>query len=270
VKTEHRIRLRDGRHLGAVEHGAGAPLVWLTGTPGSRLWRPPRPLDGVRLIVVERPGFGLSDPRPGRAILDWPDDLAQAADGLGLDRFALAGTSGAGPYLYACGRALPERVRAIAAIGCFTPFSDGLSAFRRAALAVARHAPSAIAPLLPRDPEAFYRRLVADAPPCDRAILARPEVWAGQVAMTAEALRQGPRAFVEELSLGARPWGFSLDEVRVEVRLWHGVEDAACPAAAARRAAAALPQCRARFLDGAGHFLHFDRWREIVEDILSS
>src|SRR5208282_5458422 len=97
-----RIRLRDGRHVGVEEHGTGVALIWLPGTPGSRVWKAPFIPEGVRLIVVERPGFGQSDPQPGRCYLDWPNDLAQVADQLGIDDFVLAGTSGAGPYLLAC------------------------------------------------------------------------------------------------------------------------------------------------------------------------
>jgi pimeloyl-ACP methyl ester carboxylesterase len=264
-----KIRLRDGRHLGYEEHGGGRPLIWLVGTPGSRLWQPPdaRALAqrNLRLIVVERPGFGDSDPQPARRILDWPDDLAQLADALGLERFLCAGTSGAGPYLHACGARLHARIDRLGVIACFAPFLDGMPLWRRAVLRAARLAPSLVERALPRDPAAFYRRMTADAPPCDRPIVAR--IWDAQVAMTAEALKQGPRAFVEELILGASPWGFSLEEVRAEVILWHGSEDAATPVEAARRVARTLPRCTARFVDGAGHFLHYDRWGEVLDSL---
>lgn len=55
----------------------------MQGTPRSRLMHPDEGVTrdlGVRLIVADRPGFGLSDPRPGRTLLDWPDDLIALAD----------------------------------------------------------------------------------------------------------------------------------------------------------------------------------------------
>jgi pimeloyl-ACP methyl ester carboxylesterase len=271
-----RIRLRDGRHLGVEERGAetGTPLIWLTGTPGARTWRPPDEEAlrerALRLIVVERPGFGLSDPKPGRRILDWPRDLAEAADALALERFLLAGTSGAGPYLLACGAGLGARVTRLGLVACIAPFerSDDMSLARRAAFAAVRLAPSLVRRALPKDPEAFYRSLTRDAPPCDRAVLAR--IWDAQVALTAEALRQGPQAFVDELSLAAGPWGARPEEVTAEVVLWHGTEDAAAPVAAARRLAARLPRCTAHFVEGAGHFLHYDRWGAILDSLLAS
>jgi pimeloyl-ACP methyl ester carboxylesterase len=225
--------------------------------------------EGVRIVVVERPGFGESDPRPGRGYLDWPDDLAQVVDALGLDGFVLAGTSGAGPYLHACGARLAHRIRKLGVIACLGPpdAAGSLPVWRRASLAIARLAPRLVAAGLPRDAEAFYRLLTRDAPPCDLAILDR--IWTSQVAMTAEALRQGPDAFVYELGLATRPWGFAIEEVRAEVVLWHGSEDRATPLEAARQVARRLQRCEAHFVDGAGHFLHYARWSEVLDSLLA-
>ncbi len=268
------IRLRDGRALGIEDHGPGTgrPLVWLMGTPGSRVWQPPDrealTARGLRLIVVERPGFGLSDPKPGRRVLDWPSDLSEAADALGLDRFILAVTSGAGPYLLACGARMADRIDRLGLIACIGPpaLQEGLSPLRRLAFGAARLAPSVMARALPKDPAAFYRLLTKDAPPCDRAVIDR--IRERQIAMTAEALRQGPRAFVEELTLAADPWGFRIEDVSVDVVSWHGTEDAAAPIETARRVAARLPRCTAHFLEGSGHFLLYERWSDVLDSLV--
>jgi pimeloyl-ACP methyl ester carboxylesterase len=219
--------------------------------------------------VVERPGFGESDPRAGRGYLDWPDDLAQVADHLAIDDFVLAGTSGAGPYLHACGARLAARVRKLGVVACMGPpdISGGLPLWRRATLALARAAPWAVKSSLPRDPEAFYRMLTRDAPPCDVAVLER--IWSSQVEMTAEALRQGPDAFVYELVLHSRGWGFALEEVRADVVLWHGTEDRGAPLRIATEVARRLPRCTTHIVPGAGHFLHYDRWQEVVDSLLA-
>jgi pimeloyl-ACP methyl ester carboxylesterase len=108
--------------------------------------------------------------------------------------------------------------------------------------------------------------LTRDAPPCDVAILER--IWGAQIAMVTEALRQGPSAFVHELVLATRPWGFTLEEVRAEVVLWHGTEDRAAPLAAARQVARRLPRCTPHFVSAAGHFLHYDRWQETIDSLV--
>ena len=37
------------------------------------------------MIAPDRPGIGLSDPKPGRGCSDWPADIAGLADALGID-----------------------------------------------------------------------------------------------------------------------------------------------------------------------------------------
>ena len=47
-------------------------------------------------------------------------------------------------------------------------------------------------------------------------------------------LRPGTRGLVEELALYSRPWGFSLEDIDLDVHLWHGEDDHNVPAALAR------------------------------------
>ncbi|HWH24552.1 MAG TPA: alpha/beta hydrolase, partial [Candidatus Limnocylindria bacterium] len=97
---DRQLRLADGRLLGYAEFGdpAGTPVLFFHGLGTSRLICPPdegvaRGL-AVRLIAVDRPGIGLSEPLPGRRLLDWPADVVQLAEQLGLRRFAIVGWSG--------------------------------------------------------------------------------------------------------------------------------------------------------------------------------
>jgi pimeloyl-ACP methyl ester carboxylesterase len=95
--------LRDGRRLGYAQYGQpdGEPIVYFHGHPGSRLEarlaHEPAAAPGLRVIALDRPGYGLSDFLPGRAITDWPADVTAAADALGIGRFSVAGASGGGP-----------------------------------------------------------------------------------------------------------------------------------------------------------------------------
>jgi len=92
-RREQTITLADGRRLGFAEAGdtEGAPLLGFHGTPDSRLLFTAAGYDealrdvGVRFVGVDRPGYGLSDPKPGRGHADWPADVTALADALGLD-----------------------------------------------------------------------------------------------------------------------------------------------------------------------------------------
>jgi pimeloyl-ACP methyl ester carboxylesterase len=67
------IRLRDGRQLAYLESGDpnGKPIFLIQGTPSSRLMRPAETITrelGARLVMFDRPGFGLSDYQPHRIV----------------------------------------------------------------------------------------------------------------------------------------------------------------------------------------------------------
>jgi pimeloyl-ACP methyl ester carboxylesterase len=105
---DYRIQLPDGRLLGYAESGApaGRAVLYFHGHPGARLeagfLADPATRANVRLIGVDRPGMGLSTYQPGRRLLDWPADIAALADALAIERFAVVGLSGGGPYALAC------------------------------------------------------------------------------------------------------------------------------------------------------------------------
>jgi pimeloyl-ACP methyl ester carboxylesterase len=121
-KVDRTIRLQDGRQLAYCEWGAldGTPVVLLHGAPGSRLICPDEAATeaaGVRLLTVDRPGYGQSDPRPGRALLDWPADHIELADQLDLPPCPVVGWSAGGKFALAMGFGAPDRVTAIGLAG---------------------------------------------------------------------------------------------------------------------------------------------------------
>ena len=99
-KINQTIRLLDGRTLGYAEYGPtdGEPIFYFTGGNSSRFegeWFENAATDkDVRLIVPDRPGFGLSTFQPDRQLLDWPKDVIELADALSIDTFSIFGLSG--------------------------------------------------------------------------------------------------------------------------------------------------------------------------------
>ena len=70
------LTLPDGRALGYCEYGdpSGIPVIFCHGYPASRLQAAltqsvARKI-GLRIVSADRPGFGLSDPLPGRNLFD--------------------------------------------------------------------------------------------------------------------------------------------------------------------------------------------------------
>lgn len=279
------IPLADGRRLGFAEWGErdGTPVFLFHGIPGSRLFRHPDASltrqTGVRLLTVDRPGIGLSDPKPGRTLRAWGRDVVELADALGIGEFAVAGISGGGPYAMALGCVHGERVTRvglISSLGHFdvpavqarmretTPwlmrifFADG-RLLRIVLGLAARRARSS--------PDHFLRLLTRSFASVDREILAQPAVHEIYVRDTLETYRQGGRGHAEDMLALGRPWGFLPEDLRSEVRLWHGGADRSVPVAIAQAMTEVLPRCRARFYPGQGHLVIFNIWTDVLRSL---
>ena len=98
-RINKQIKLRDGRTLGYAEYGSseGIPVFYFHGFPSSRLdWRLINDDNtlielNTRIIAPDRPGYGLSDYKRGRKMVDWPEDVIELANSLQLDSFAVLG-----------------------------------------------------------------------------------------------------------------------------------------------------------------------------------
>jgi pimeloyl-ACP methyl ester carboxylesterase len=276
----------QNRQLSFAEYGlpSGKPVFLCHGTPSSRLHRPDDDITrglGVRLIVIDRPGCGLSDFVPGRTLLDWPRDLAAVADALGIARFAVVGFSGGGPYVAVSAYGLPDRVAAAAAVAAAGPVDApgalaGLSLFRRMAGGLAKSTPRIFRAAMwltnhpGRNPSRFLDKFTGDLAPPDQAIIARPEIREKLVATYAESVRNGLRGVALDLAIAMRPWGFPLNEIKCPYFIWHGDDDRSAPVAMARHLASHLPRCQTTFLPGAGHMFFYDRWADILKQLLAA
>jgi pimeloyl-ACP methyl ester carboxylesterase len=270
-EPDRRVTLHDGRRIAIADFGTstGAPVFYFHGFPGSRLEAGlvhHAAVDRrVRLVALDRPGYGHSDFRP-HTLADWPDDVVEVADALGLGRFAILGVSGGAPFALACAAALAARVSATAVVGGLgtTIAADDfarLNMFARTSFRLARFAPplsrtvnSVLAAVLRRRPELLTTLLATRIPASDRVVLADPEVAATLAASLREALRAGSRGPSHELSVLARPWNFDVTAVRGPCYVWHGEQDTTVPVEMGRRLASLIPGCSAIFLPGEGHF----------------
>src|SRR6266545_3364849 len=96
------VTVAGGRTVGYADYGPadGFPVLNCHGGPGSRL----EPKSGaaaagevgLRTIGIDRPGYGLSTPLPGRSIADWVPDALAVLDTLGVERCVAVGVSTGG------------------------------------------------------------------------------------------------------------------------------------------------------------------------------
>jgi pimeloyl-ACP methyl ester carboxylesterase len=207
--------------------------------------------------------------------LDWPEDVAQLADHLGLQRFAVEGESGGGPHALALAYALPERITTAVVLAGMGPADDprvveGMNRLNKLLFRSALHAPWLLRLCMwsmaksvadPAKSQKYMRKRAAAAPAADREAFMQPEL----LAALSEALRQGSRAASDEMALFAKPWGFRIEDITVHVDLFHGEQDTNVPFAIARSVAARLPNCTARMLPEYGHAVGFYVQDEVMQ-----
>ncbi|KAL3447134.1 Alpha/Beta hydrolase protein [Aspergillus insuetus] len=295
TRTDQTISLRDGRILGFAEYGAptGFPVLYFHGFPSSRLEG--SGVDGnarrrgLRIISLDRPGYGLSTFRPNQRIMDWPGDVKSLADHLGIPHFAVLGGSGGSPYALACAHALPhERLSAVGILAGAAPWDIGLqhvSSSRRLLSWAAASSPTALGSLF--NGVIGVSRWAVNTSPVTRWI----DNWLEQqespekselstkqrrnqvLAMAFEAFVQGTAATVQEASLLSHNWGFRLEDVGYnKIQIWHGKNDANVPIEMIRNMAERLPHADLRVYEGETHYTlsrHIDEiFSELVPESL--
>ena len=256
------------------------------GTPGARRQIPLEARayvrdHGIRLIGIDRPGIGSSTPHLYPNLRDWTADLEILLDTLGIDTLRLVGLSGGGPYVLAAGAALPDRVLGLGVLGGVAPTrgEDAIAggpmqlAVQLAPLIAAGRVPLGVAltgvirivrPLAGPIIDLY----AAFQPPGDKHLLARPEFRA----MFLDDLLHGSRfqtsAPLTDLVLFTRDWGFTIDEVRVPVRWWHGDDDHIVPLAHGQHVVRRLPDARLRIIGGESHLGGLGIARDVIGTVM--
>ena len=121
---------------------------------------------------------------------------------------------------------------------------------------------------LREDADGVIEQILTELPEVDRELGSRPEFRAIMKESFTEAVRQGSRGWADDDLAFAKPWGFELEEVTVETRLWQGELDVLTPRPHGEYVASRLPNACFELLEGGGHFL--DQEWTVVLDWLSA
>lgn len=308
ARQNQTFTLPDGRQLGYAEYGDqnGTPLLYFHGYPSCRLEAfvidDMAQRQNIRLLSLDRPGFGLSTPQPNRSITDWPADVSAFAKGMQLSRFAVLGASGGGPYALACAHGLPQEM--LSGVGLFAsapPWVAGAhlnSIYRRVMRAMAIYCPTGLRIIL--DVLVRVSTWLVHSGPVARRI----DRWLEQDdkneaandqavnktsatitpkktiadrrlelvhALLEEPFAQGSRAAVDETRLlSSDDWGFSFESVRyTPVRIWHGAKDTNAPVSLIRYMVKRLPHCIYHEFEGDTHYTMFEHSEGAIRELIS-
>jgi pimeloyl-ACP methyl ester carboxylesterase len=283
------LELADGRALGYDDVGdrSGTPVVYLHGTPDSRLARHPddglATRAGVRLLAVDRPGYGRSSPvhalDPGG---DLAGRLVALLDALAIDRVGLLAWSGGALAAFeaAAAPALAERVTTLHVVAGIVP-RDAYDepSVRHAGrgrlemIELADQLPSgelanAVAPLVapyPCDLPLAAEHQRAQRSDADQAALMRVPGAIEQLARAlVEAVRAGLAGVRSDVEAQTRRDAVDLARIRVPVQLWYGSRDTVTPSRFGSWYVERLPEAKLHVIEGAGHYLPCTHWDDLL------
>jgi pimeloyl-ACP methyl ester carboxylesterase len=268
---ENTIVLTDGRTLGYAEYGlpAGKPVMYFHSHPGSRInarfMHDAAKKQGIRIIAPDRPGCGLSDFKKDRTLLDWPQDVLELADHLGIEKFAVLGASGGGPYATVCGFSISQRVTKCGLLASVGPINvpaaiKGMNFSNRIMFGIAKLFPALVPYMMLSTergvlerPEKFVEQLKSSMPKVDVQAMDEENHWPWFIEDLQEAFRCGVHGPSHDMLLYARPWGFSLQDIQRPTIIWQGQEDTNAPISMGQYLASTIPDCQVKIFPDLGH-----------------
>lgn len=283
------VQTADGRELCVETAGSGSRTVLIhNGTPNSRHMYGPWVEDaerrGIRLISYDRPGYGGSSPQPDHSVADGVSDVRTIAEAFEIDRLAVWGISGGGPYAIACAALLPELVVASGVLGSIAPWgAEGLDYFagmgkdnvedielyfsdREAARRKGENQRAELLSVTPDQVMDGWRSLVSDV---DAAVIVG-DFAEFLVRSFQDGLAPGDQGWWDDGVAHLGPWGFEFTAVRVPVKVWHGRHDRFVPFQHGQWLAGHIPNAEADLSESDGHLtLAVNRIPEVHDWLLA-
>lgn len=277
------LQLGQDSKLSWEEYGKsrGYPVFYFHGLPGSRL--EPESAEaaakalGIRIIAIDRFGYGDSLPASGHAFSKFCDALSEVAAALDLCNYSLLGFSGGAPYALACASRLANQIDKITIVSAVADFStpvmqkhanpDTKPLFELAAAdpKLARTQFETLAP----STDALMQMMQSNIPPDDQRIFSIAKFYDHYFNNLATALNQGVDGMLNDASLLGSPWPFDIRDIRVPTTIWHGDEDRNCHIAIPDYFANNIPAAQLNVLPGKGHFFIFEYWLEILSELVN-
>lgn len=282
---ERVMSLPDNRVLSWYEYGdpRGRPVLTLenlgSSIPDHERFQAWYREQGLRVILVVRPGYGISTARPEMQFRDLAADLRALCTHLGLVRPAMAAYCCGGAYALCAAALDPELFERIGVMSGTVPIEhfelDKLDWMHSLFLRLFQRDPRLFVLVgrlalrgVNRAPEKYFSRLAKSLGGRDRELLEQPDILERVIRQMRLRQFQGAAVQIEEYLRLQHPWGVNLADIRVPLTIWHGEDDRAISIGSARALAATMPQARFKALPGQGHFMVYDFWREFLSELL--
>lgn len=226
------MQLHDGRRLAWSEWGCadGIPVLFCTGA-GMSGWlgfgANDLPSLGLKLIAIDRPGLGLSDPHPNKTLSSWVDDMRELIQTNNLHHVLAVGFSQGAPFAFALAeQGLVEAIAIVSGQDELThprlkpllhPDVAGMiAAVQQDVIAFEKHF-SQIA-----TPDGLWQLIIGMSEECDRRLYESEAFGAAYQQALQEGFSQGAQGYARDLSNTFSPWTVKLEDITIPVDLWYG------------------------------------------------
>ncbi|MCM3567243.1 alpha/beta fold hydrolase [Neobacillus mesonae] len=259
------IVLRDGRKLGYSEYGnaKGKPIFFFHGTPGARNHPAAQIIESavpfVRLFVVDRPGYGLSDPQKGRTLQDWNLDFSELLEHLNLSSFSIIAPSGGTPYAISISYFMPEKVEKTAILCGVGPvyipeLLEEMGEEEKSSIKAALYQPELLEAFVAKvkeNPVQYVNSLVEKMPKESQQKLT-PAVINGYTNLAIESSKT-PYGMIDDGKIFGTPWNIPFEKIKVPIHFWHGDQDVNVPMSHAEYLSSKIPHAGLTRLEGLDH-----------------
>ena len=281
------LRLDDGRNLAYKEYGVlnGEPVFHCHSVFGCRLElsfnaQQISEQKAVRLIVMDRPGYGASDPDPKTSFVHWVKDLVQLADHLNIEKFSLSGYAIGGVYALACAHEIPDRLKRVSIISSgdviesAADFKNTIPLYKMT-YQIAKYMPKVykfFSTILIKgilsDPDSNIKQFSGKLDQADSEIMRSEAFRLEMFATLAEGFRQGGKALARDAIQLMHDWSFKPSVINVPMDIWHGTSDFHVPLVVALRLDENVKNSRCFIREGQGHYMFYTHWAEILDELL--
>lgn len=271
--------------MGYAEYGdpKGKPLFYFHGWPGSRFsgfeTEEAGRKVGVRIISMDRPGFGISDYKEDRTLLGWPNDVQELADYLKIKKFAVIGCSGGGPYVAACAYKLSGRITKAGIVVGLAPvnvkgnlagmtFEEKFEWANYHRFSLLRTI-SALGAAIQLKYFPAIGSLLSFRNKEDRVIYKKSLLKNHEDISVKESFRQGIKGPALDLKIYTGDWGFKLKNIKAKVYLWYGAKDRNVPLNMGKYYESQIPGSKLFIDPNGGHLARHNFEEKILRTLIN-
>lgn len=268
-------RTLAGRVLGPPD---GTPVLFVAGAgTGSSMafGGDLLPGAGVRLLTVDRPGMGGSDPDDARTLASTVADYRAFVEGVlgepGARVPVVANSQGA---VFGLGAAVAGWASRLVLVSPADEVADPRvrallpDGPRELSELASAHPERAAAVLRGFTAEAMAEMVLAGSGAADRACYTEPEFRRVYRQALAEGFAHGGRGYVLDTLIAMRPWGLALDAVACPVHVLVGADDLGHSPDRAATLTGRIPGARREVVDGAGGALLWTHPERVLAALL--